>query len=62
MATRGVVFDLFGTLVEGWGQLAAARNGDEIASLLGVPQSEFRALLARTYSERASGQLGSPPE
>lgn len=57
-----MVFDLFGTLVEGWGQRAAARNGDEIASLLGVPQSEFRALLARTYSERASGQLGSPPE
>ncbi|HUY09045.1 MAG TPA: HAD family hydrolase [Candidatus Dormibacteraeota bacterium] len=62
MVLRGVVFDLFGTLVEGWGQQTAARKSAEIAEILGVPALTFRELLETTYTLRANGQLGAPAE
>jgi len=59
---RGVVFDLFGTLVEGWGTEMAATKADEVAEILGVPAPTFRELMAATYTPRACGQLGGPRE
>jgi len=59
---RGVVFDLFGTLVEGWGKQTAARKSDEIAKILGVPAEPYRELMETTYTLRANGQLGGPAE
>jgi len=58
---RGVIFDLFGTLVEGWGTETAAAKGEEIAEILGAPTAAFRDLMESTYTLRANGQLG-PPE
>ncbi|MGA7173649.1 MAG: HAD family hydrolase [Candidatus Dormiibacterota bacterium] len=62
MVLRGVVFDLFGTLVEGWGQQTGARKSAEIAEILGVPPPAFQALMETTYTLRANGQLGAPAE
>ncbi|MGH7640956.1 MAG: HAD family hydrolase [Candidatus Dormibacteria bacterium] len=62
MPVRGVVFDLFGTLVEGWGQLTAALKAAEVARILEVPETEFREVMANSYTDRASGRLGPPPE
>ncbi|MGH7643700.1 MAG: HAD family hydrolase [Candidatus Dormibacteria bacterium] len=59
---RGVVFDLFGTLVEGWGQETAARKSDEIAAILGAPAAAYRKLMEATYTLRANGQMGDPAE
>jgi putative hydrolase of the HAD superfamily len=59
---RGVVFDLFGTLVAGWGEETAAQKSDEIADILGVPLSQFRELMRTTYALRANGSLGGPEE
>ncbi|HEY6537770.1 MAG TPA: HAD family hydrolase [Candidatus Dormibacteraeota bacterium] len=62
MASRGVVFDLFGTLVLGWGQDTAAGKAAEIAAILGAPLPAFRDLMAATYTLRANGQLGDSLE
>jgi putative hydrolase of the HAD superfamily len=59
---RGVVFDLFGTLVAGWGAQTAAAKTAEIAGVLGVPVPAFRKLMSTTYTLRADGQLGGPVE
>jgi putative hydrolase of the HAD superfamily len=59
---RGVVFDLFGTLVAGWGEQTAADKISEVAEILGVPVPRFRELMATTYALRADGQLGGPAE
>jgi putative hydrolase of the HAD superfamily len=59
---RGVVFDLFGTLIEGWGEQTAASKSAEIAEILGIPASTFVELMHTTYTLRANGQLGGPAE
>jgi putative hydrolase of the HAD superfamily len=59
---RGVVFDLFGTLVAGWGEQTAAEKIGEVAEILGVAVPQFRELMAATYTLRADGQLGGPAE
>jgi putative hydrolase of the HAD superfamily len=59
---RGVVFDLFGTLVAGWGEQMAADKIDEVAEILGVAVPRFRDLMGTTYTLRAAGQLGGPGE
>jgi putative hydrolase of the HAD superfamily len=55
---RGVIFDLYGTLIDGWGSAEAERRGRELGTALGVPLEPFRAQLNATYSERATGVLG----
>lgn len=55
-----MIFDLFGTLVEGWGAQTAAAKGDEVAAILGAPRVAFRDLMESTYTLRANGQLGPP--
>lgn len=57
-----VVFDLFGTLVEGWGERSAASHADAIAEILEVPGPAFRQVMEDTYTLRASGELGGPEE
>jgi putative hydrolase of the HAD superfamily len=59
---RAVVFDLFGTLVQGWGQQTATAKSTEIAELLGAPVGAFLQLMRETYTIRASGDLGDPAE
>jgi putative hydrolase of the HAD superfamily len=59
---RGVVFDLFGTLVAGWGEQTAADKIGEVAEILGVAVPRFRELMGSTYTLRADGQLGGPAE
>ena len=58
MPYRGVIFDLYGTLIDGWGSAEAERRGRELGTALGVPLEPFRAQLNATYSERATGVLG----
>lgn len=62
MVLRGVIFDLFGTLVAGWGRQSAADKGNEIAAILGIPEAAFQELMESTYTLRANGQLGPPTE
>ena len=62
MVLRGVVFDLFGTLVAGWGEQTAADKISEVAEILGVSVTRFRELMDATYTLRADGQLGGPAE
>ena len=57
-----MIFDLFGTLVEGWGERGAARKAAEIAEILAVPGPLFGEVMAATYTLRASGQMGGPQE
>jgi putative hydrolase of the HAD superfamily len=59
---RGVVFDLFGTLVEGWGQQTAQAKTAEIAEILGVSVPGLRELMLSTYTQRATGEFGPPAE
>jgi putative hydrolase of the HAD superfamily len=59
---RGVVFDLFGTLVAGWGEQTAAEKIGEVAEILGVAVPRFRELMETTYTLRADGRLGDPAE
>jgi putative hydrolase of the HAD superfamily len=59
---RGVVFDLFGTLVAGWGEQTAADKIAEVAEILGVAVPRFQELMGATYTLRADGQLGGPAE
>ncbi|MGP8248716.1 MAG: HAD family hydrolase [Candidatus Dormibacteria bacterium] len=62
MVLRGVVFDLFGTLVAGWGEQTAAEKISEVAEMLGVSAPRFQQLMGTTYTLRADGQLGGPAE
>jgi putative hydrolase of the HAD superfamily len=59
---RGVVFDLYGTLIDGWSVAQAAQRATELAASLGVPPGPFQALLEATYTERAIGVLGDTAE
>ncbi|MGC2208071.1 MAG: HAD family hydrolase [Candidatus Dormiibacterota bacterium] len=62
MVLRGVVFDLFGTLIAGWGEQTAADKIGEVAEILGVDVPRFRELMNTTYTLRADGQFGDPAE
>ncbi len=62
MTLRAVVFDLFGTLVEGWSRDTADLKLDELAAVLDLDASSFRELMHTTYTLRATGQLGPPRE
>jgi putative hydrolase of the HAD superfamily len=55
---QGVLFDLYGTLIDGWTTAEAAQRATKLALSLGVPPDPFRALLEATYTERATGVLG----
>jgi putative hydrolase of the HAD superfamily len=59
---KGVVFDLFGTLVEGWSVADAKLRTAELAAVLEVPSLELEGVLETTYTERANGSLGLPRE
>lgn len=56
------MFDLFGTLVEGWSEAQSQLRSEELAAVLEVPTSEFLAVLSGTYTERANGTLGGTRE
>lgn len=62
MPYRGVIFDLYGTLIDGWSQPDADRRGRELARALGAPQDAFQQVLEATYTERATGTLGGVEE
>ncbi len=58
MPFRGVVLDLFGTLVDGFSLEQARSNLREIAQVLEVPAEAFERVMSRSYTERATGILG----
>lgn len=58
MPYRGVVFDLYGTLIDGWSSAEDDQRAAELGAALGIPTGPFRALLRTTYTERATGVLG----
>ncbi len=58
MPYRGVVFDLFGTLIDGWNRTEAEQRSTELAAALEVPWEPFRNLMETTYTERATAALG----
>lgn len=62
MLARGVIFDLFGTLVAGWSEATARLRSEELARVLGADPTDFLAVLETSYTERADGSLGPPPE
>ncbi|EQD54993.1 Haloacid dehalogenase domain protein hydrolase [mine drainage metagenome] len=62
MPYRGVIFDLFGTLIDGWDEVQARESSAELAAALEVPWEPFRELIDTTYTERATGALGDLPE
>jgi putative hydrolase of the HAD superfamily len=55
---RGVIFDLYGTLIDGWSSAEADQRAAELGAALGVPPDPLGALLRTTYTERATGVLG----
>ncbi len=56
------MFDLFGTLVEGWSEATARLRSEQIAAALEVPAAAFLGVLETSYTERADGSLGPPRE
>ena len=58
MPYRGVIFDLYGTLIDGWTFEEADRRVRDLAEALGAPLKPFLELMESTYTERATGQLG----
>ena len=58
MPYRGVIFDLYGTLIDGWTSREADQRVRELGEALGVPLAPFVELMELTYTERATGQLG----
>jgi len=59
---RGVIFDLFGTLIDGWDRAQARERTAELAAALEVPEELFQAVMETTYTERATAALGDLPE
>ena len=62
MRYRGVIFDLFGTLIDGWDGIQAQERAAELATALEVPWEPFCELIDTSYTERATGALGNLPE
>ncbi len=62
MPYRGVIFDLYGTLIDGWDTDQARQRTTELALALGAPLEPFQALMERSYTERATAALGDLPQ
>ncbi|MDA8330469.1 MAG: HAD hydrolase-like protein [Candidatus Dormibacteraeota bacterium] len=62
MPYRGVIFDLYGTLIDGWDKEQANRRTLALAQALEVPAGPFQALMEATYTERATAALGDLPD
>ena len=58
MPYRGVIFDLYGTLIDGWTSEEADLRARELAEALEAPVGPFLELMEATYTERATGRLG----
>ncbi len=58
MPYRGVIFDLYGTLIDGWTSQEADLRARELAEALEAPLGSFLELMEATYTERATGLLG----
>jgi putative hydrolase of the HAD superfamily len=55
---RGVIFDLYGTLIDGWDISQSRERTTELARALGAPLEPFQELMEQTYTERATAALG----
>ena len=58
MSTReykGVIFDLYGTLVESFRSQESLASITEMAATLDAPKDEFRRLWRETFSDRETG-------
>lgn len=62
MPYRGVIFDLYGTLIDGWDKEQSRRRILDLAEALEIPAAPFQALMESTYTERATAALGELPE
>lgn len=62
MPYRGVIFDLYGTLIDGWDVEEARLRTTELAHTLGAPVEAFQELMETSYTERATAALGPLPE
>lgn len=62
MPYRGVIFDLYGTLIDGWDVEQARVRTTELARTLGAPVDAFQQLMETSYTERATAALGPLPE
>lgn len=58
MPYRGVIFDLYGTLIDGWTGAEADLRITELGRALGAPLEPFREVMESSYTERATGALG----
>ncbi len=58
MPYRGVIFDLYGTLIDGWTSQEADLRAQELGEALEAPLGPFLELMEATYTERATGRLG----
>ncbi len=58
MSYRGVIFDLYGTLIDGWSSAEADLRVTELGEALGAPLEPFRQIMESSYTERATGALG----
>ena len=56
-----MIFDLYGTLIDGWDIAQARERTTELAEALGAPLEPFHELMERTYTERATAALGDLP-
>jgi len=59
MKFEAVIFDLFGTLVDGFGSFGSAIHMREMASALGIPDEQFSQLWAQTIDMRIIGAFDS---
>ncbi|MHB1500374.1 MAG: HAD family hydrolase [Candidatus Dormibacteria bacterium] len=62
MPYRGVIFDLYGTLIDGWDVTQARQRTTQLAEVLRAPLEPFQELMERTYTERATAALGDLPQ
>jgi len=62
MELRAVIFDLFGTLVDGFGSSSGAIHMQEMASALGIPDEQFAPLWAQTTAMRIMGAFDTLEE
>ncbi len=62
MPYRGVIFDLYGTLIDGWDVTQARQRTTQLAEALQAPLKPFQELMERTYTERATAALGDLPQ
>ena len=53
-----MIFDLYGTLIDGWTSKEADLRARQLGEALEVPLGPFLELMESTYTERATGRLG----